>query len=186
LRRGFRTEHLVLVTTLLDPALYPAAEILAAHARRWRLEMCLDDLKTTLGMENLRCLRPEMVQKELLIFLTAHNLMRWLMAEAASHGGVELDGLSFKGSLDAFRQWSHALAQQNGSHRRRRTRLWHQLLETLVADLLPVRPGRHEPRAVKKRSKYPPLNKPRHQYRSRWSRGKRRRIAKARKRASLN
>jgi hypothetical protein len=127
-----------------------------------------------------------MVQKELLIFLTAHNLMRWLMAQAASHGEVELDGLSFKGSLDAFRQWSHALAQQNGCNRRRRTRLWHQLLETLVADLLPVRLGRQEPRAVKKRSKYPPLNKPRRLYRERPPRTKRRRVSLARKLASLN
>jgi len=187
-RRGFRTEHMVLVTTLVDPVLYPAAEILATHARRWRLEMCLDDLKTTLGMENLRCHCPEMVQKELLIFLTAYNLVRWLMAKAASHGGVDLDGLSFKGSLDAFRQWSQALAQQSSSqrHRQRRTRLWNQLFEILVADVLPYRPGRREPRAVKKRSKYPHLNKPRHQYRGRPSRGERRRIANARKRFSLN
>jgi len=187
-RRGFRTEPLVLVTTLLDPVLYPAAEILAVHARRWRLEMCLDDLKTTLGMENLRCHCPEMVGKELLIFLTAYNLVRWLMAQAASHGSVDLDGLSFKGSLDAFRQWSQVLAQHGNSpcHRRRRTRLWSQLLEILAADALPHRPGRHEPRAVKKRSKYPHLNKPRHQYRERWSRNTRRRIAKTRKRSSLN
>jgi hypothetical protein len=186
LRRGFRTEHLLLVTTLLDPTLYPAAEILAAHARRWRLEMCLDDIKTTLGMENLHCHCPEMVEKELLVFLTTYNLMRWLMAKAACHGDVKLDGLSFKGSLDAFRQWSQALAQSSASHRQHQTRLWSQLLQILVADALPSRPGRHEPRAVKKRSKYPRLNKPRHQYRDRWTRGKRRRIAKARKRASLN
>jgi hypothetical protein len=187
-RRGFHTESLVLVTTLLDPALYPAAEILAAHARRWRLEMCLDDLKTTLGMESLRCQCPEMVQRELLIFLTTYNLMRWLMAQAASHGGVDLDLLSFKGSLDAFRQWSQALAQNGRSHRhhQRRIRLWSRLFEILVADALPYRPGRHEPRAVKKRSKYPHLNRPRHQYRHRWSRAKRRRIATAKKTSYLN
>lgn len=182
-RRGFRTEHIVLVTTLLDPELYPAAEIIATHARRWRLEMCLDDIKTTLGMEKLNCRSPKMVQKELLVFLTSYNLVRWLMAEAASHGEVDLEGLSFKGSLDAFRQWSQAMAQRGSSprHRLRRIRLWSQLLEILVADALPFRPGRHQPRAVKKRSKYRHLNKPRHQYRGRWSRNKRRRIAKAKK-----
>ena len=47
---AFAPTRFVLVTTLLDPPLYPAAEILATHARRWRLEMSLDDLKTTLGM----------------------------------------------------------------------------------------------------------------------------------------
>ena len=50
-RKGFGVRQLTLVTTLLDPQLYPAQEILQAYLRRWRLEMCLDDLKTTLEME---------------------------------------------------------------------------------------------------------------------------------------
>jgi hypothetical protein len=182
-RRGFRTQHFLIVTTLLDPALYPASEIIAAHARRWRMEMTLDDLKTTLGMEALRCQKPSMVQKELLIFLTAHNLIRWLMAKAASHERKALEQISFKGSLDGFRQWSQAMAQRSGQ-RQRCTELWWRLLQTMAADALPFRPGRHEPRAVKKRSKYPHLNKPRHLFRGRWSRTKRRRIAHATKRAA--
>jgi hypothetical protein len=182
-RRGFRAEHFVIVTTLLDPALYPASEIIAAHARRWRMEMTLDDLKTTLGMEQLRCQQPSMVQKELLIFLTAHNLIRWLMAKAATHEQAEIEQISFKGTLDGFRQWSQAMAQR-GSQRPRCTELWLLLLHTIAADALPFRPGRHEPRAVKKRSKYPHLNKPRRLYRSRWNRTKRRRIANAKKRSA--
>lgn len=55
------------MTTLLDPTAYPAAE-LEADTRRWRLEMSLDDLKTTLGMESLHCKTPAMVQKELLVY----------------------------------------------------------------------------------------------------------------------
>jgi len=183
-RKGFRPQHLTVVTTLLDAALYPKTEIAATHARRWRLEMTLDDLKTTLGMEKLSCLTPALIEKEFLVFLIAHNLVRWLMAQAANHGGVNLDCISFKGSLDAFRQWSHALAQRRQRHRR--TKLWRQLLDTLVADALPLRPGRHEPRAVKKRSKYPRLNLPRNQFKGRWSRNKRRRIATAKRKSSLN
>jgi len=180
-RPGFRAEHFTLVTTLLDPVAYPAHEIIAAYARRWRMEMSLNDLKTTLGMEQLRCHKPQMLQKELLVFLTAHNLVRWLMAEAASQEQAPLERISFKGTLDALRQWSQAMAQ-----RRRRPQLWRALLKTIAADALPLRPGRHEPRAVKKRSKYPHLNQPRHQYRERWGRTKRRRIANANKRAPLN
>lgn len=61
--KGFRGRRLTLVTTLLDPQRYPAREILQAYLRRWRLEMCLDDLKTTLGMALLRSRSPQMLQK---------------------------------------------------------------------------------------------------------------------------
>ena len=49
-QRGFRSRAITLVTTLLDANLYPAAELLTAYARRWRLELCFDDVKTTLGL----------------------------------------------------------------------------------------------------------------------------------------
>jgi hypothetical protein len=179
-RRGFRSESYVLVTTLVDPVRYPAAEIISAYLRRWRMEMCLDDLKTTLGMEQLRCRNEQMVQKELLVFLTAYNLTRWLLAQAATHAHVDLDRLSFKGALDGFRQWSQAMAQHHGS-RVRKKQLWFGLLRAIAADLLPLRPGRHEPRAVKGRTKYPHLSQPRHGYAGRWSRTKRRRMANAKK-----
>jgi hypothetical protein len=182
-RPGFRTQQLTLITTLLDPILYPSEQIVAVHCRRWRLEMCLDDVKTTLRMENLRCQTPEMVKKELLVFLTAHNLLRWLIAQAANHGEVDMDTLSFKGAMDTFRQWSQALAQSPSRHRHRAA-LWEKLLEAIIADPLPFRPNRHEPRAVKKRSKYPPLSQPRRQYIERWTRNKRRRMSLVRKCAS--
>jgi hypothetical protein len=75
-RPGFRSGSFVLVTTLLDPKAYPVAELIAAYTRRWRLEMSLDDLKTTLGMESLHGKTPAMVHKELLVYLSAHNLIR--------------------------------------------------------------------------------------------------------------
>jgi hypothetical protein len=186
-RAGFRTRQLTLVTTLLEPQLYPPDQLVETYARRWRLELCLDDLKTTLGMESLHCLSPKMVEKELLVFLTVHNFLRWIMAEAAQTQNVALDRISFKGSLDAFRQWTQALAQLGHakSRRHQRRQLWTRLLQTLARDLVPDRPGRKEPRAVKKRSKYPRLDKPRHQYKEPWSRNKRRRLARAKRRASL-
>jgi len=184
---GFRTRQLTLVTTLLEPQLYPPEELIAAYARRWRMELCLDDLKTSLGMQSLHCLSPKMVEKELLLFLTVHNFLRWIMAQAAQSQSVALERISFKGSLDAFRQWTQALAQLGHakSKRPQRRQLWERLLRTLGADLVPDRPGRREPRAVKKRSKYPRLNKPRHRYREPWSRNKRRRLARAKRRLFL-
>ena len=168
-RPGFRVRQLTVVTTLLDPALYPADEILEAYLNRWRLEMSFDDLKTTLHLESLTCLTPKMVHKELLVFLMAHNLLRWLMVQAARGHGVNLHRLSFKGCLDGFRQFNQALAQlgKGKGSRKKRARLWASFLATLCQDLVPERPGRREPRAVKRRQKYDYLNKSRHQWKDR-------------------
>jgi hypothetical protein len=176
---GFRVRQVTLVTTLLDPELYPAPEILQAYARRWRLEMCLDDLKTTLGMETLRCQTPPMVEKEALMHLISHNLIRWLMVQAVLQYEVDLERISFKGTLDALLEFSRAMAQARSQ--RKRQGLWDELLRTLAADLVPRRPGRREPRAVKrKRNKYPRLNTPRQKFRDPPKRHDRRKRARRR------
>jgi hypothetical protein len=161
--RGFRNRRVTLVTTLLDPVLYPAGELIGLYARRWRLELSLRDLKTTLGMEQLRCKTPDMAEKELLAYLVAHNMVRCVMALAAVRHDIELERISFKGSLDAIRQFRNAIDRApNGKLRRQ---LWDDLLRTLARDLMPLRPDRHEPRAVKRRPKpYPLLNKPRRKF----------------------
>ena len=176
---GFRVRQVTLVTTLLDPTLYPAGQILRADARRWRLEMCLDDLKTTLGMEMLRCQSPAMVQKEVYLYLIAHNLIRLLMAQAASAHGQPLERMSFKGTLDALRPFSQAICQARSQRKGRE--LWDELLRTLAADLLPERPGRREPRAVKRqKNKYPRLDRPRDKFRDHPKRHVRRQKARLR------
>jgi hypothetical protein len=185
--KGFRTRELTVVTTLLNSELYPTEQLLEVYLKRWRLEMCLDDLKTTLGMEQLNCRTPSVVEKELLVFLIAHNFLRWVMAQAAQTDGRPLERISFKGTLDAFRQWSGVLSQVRGSGKRTKQRnLWRQLLKIIAADAVPERPGRREPRAVKKKSKYPHLTGPRANYIDRWSRNKKRRVQRARNRARLN
>jgi hypothetical protein len=178
--KGFRVRQVTLVTTLLDPQQYPAQEILAAYLRRWRLEMCLDDLKTTLEMETLRSHSPEMVQKEIYAHLLVHNLVRWTMARAAREHSASLERLSFKGSLDALRQFTQAMSQAHS--KKKRQQLWSELLWTLATDLVPERPERREPRAVKRgRNKYPRLSAPRHEFRDRPKRHVRRTISHLRK-----
>ena len=160
---GFRSHQITLVTTLLDPKLFPAHELAKAYARRWRLEMCLRDIKTTLGMEALRCQSPAMSRKEMFAFLIAHNLTRCVMAEAASFYDADLERISFKGTLDALRQYSAAISAAR--NRKVRQELWQDLLLNLVRDHVPLRPNRSEPRARKRRPKpYPLLNKPRRQF----------------------
>lgn len=164
-QKGFRARELSLVTTLLDPAKYPATEISAAYLRRWRLEMCLDDLKTTLGLDALRCQTPKMILRELLALLIVHNLVRTVMAEAAKTHAVPLDQISFTGTLSALRSFGAASAQAATAAQRRR--LWTEMLRVIAADPLPLRPDRWEPRVVKRRPKaHALLNKPRHEYRA--------------------
>lgn len=176
-QKGFRVREATIITTLLDPQLYPAREILQAYLRRWRLEMCLDDLKTTLRLDLLRGQSPASAQKELYTGLIAHNLIRCTMVQAAVEHGVPLERLSFKGSLDAVRQFAHAMAQARSM--KRREELWADLLKTLAEDLVPERPGRREPRAVKrKKNKYPRLNTSRGKFRDRPKRNTRRKLAR--------
>jgi Transposase DDE domain len=179
-QKGFRVRQVIVITTLLDPQAYPAEEILQAYLRRWRLEMCLDDLKTTLHMESLRSRSPEMAQRELFMRLIAHNLIRCAMAQAAAEHNVPLERISFKGSLDSVRQFSQAMAQAKS--RKKREQLWTELLRTLASDLVAERPGRREPRAVKRQKhKYPRLVGPRRKFRGRLKRGDRRKISRLRK-----
>jgi len=148
---GFRTQSLTLVTTLLDPAAFPAEELARLYPQRWRIELWLRDIKTSMGMEVLRCKSPAMVDKELEMFFIAYNLIRCLMAQASVLQEVPLPRLSFKGTVDSVRQFSAAIAQS--PTRKGQKKLLHRLLEIIARDKVPERPGRREPRAVKRRPK---------------------------------
>lgn len=157
---GFRVRSVTLVTTLLDPEKYPLQELAFLYAHRWRIELWFRDIKTSMGLEVLRCKSPAMIHKELEMFLIAYNLIRCLMAEASARHQVAIDNLSFKGTVDALRQFAPAIAQ--APSRKKQKKLWDTLLEALARDQLPERSGRSEPRAVKRRPKpYPVLNRPR-------------------------
>jgi hypothetical protein len=123
-------------------------------ARRWNVELDIRNIKTTLGMEVLRCLSPQMVQKELWVSLLAYNLIRLLMAQAAHNAGVHPRELSFKHTVQMWTTWcthtAHAPAQPVEFFR-------------LIAQLaVGNRPGRIEPRARKRRPKsFPWLKVPR-------------------------
>jgi hypothetical protein len=162
-RPGFRTRSVTLVTTLVDPIRYPAKELALLYARRWQIELWFRDLKTSMGMEVLRCQSPKMIHKELEMFFIAYNLIRCLMIQASQEYEVEIQRLSFKGTVDGVRQFSVAIAQARS--RKKQKQLINQLLQTIAEDLVPDRPGRREPRAVKRRPKPGAwLTKPRHKF----------------------
>jgi len=156
---GFRTHEIVLVTTLLDEQTYPAEAIIALYRKRWAVELFFRDIKTTLGLDVLRCRSPQLVEKEIWLQVTGYNLVRALMLEAAWTHQLPVERLSFKGTLDTLRQWTPLLAPAVFASRAARR----ELLRIIAADQVPDRPDRSEPRARKRRPhNYQLLTAPRH------------------------
>lgn len=165
-RPGFRRRSLDLVTTLLDPAAYTAEDLAGLYRDRWMAELNLRSLKTTMGMEVLRCHSIDMVQKELLVYQLAYNLVRILMWRAAQLHQADVRRLSFAGTMQRISAMMPHLQQCMTAAARRQ--FSECLLNWIAADRLPNRPDRFEPRCVKRRPKqYTFLTKPRHLYCSR-------------------
>jgi hypothetical protein len=142
-RPGFRVRTVTLVTTLLDAERYPKSKLAEAYGLRWTIETAFGHLKTTMKMDVLRCQTVRGIQKELTMFLLVYNLVRMTVLEAAKRQGVPPERISF---VDALRWLATAKPGDE--------------LPELV--LLPIRPGRVEPRVRKRRPKeYPLMQKPR-------------------------
>lgn len=160
---GFRTQKLVLVTTLLDAQTYSAEALGQLYFRRWAIELFFRDLKTTLGLDVLRCLSPALVRKEIAMHAIAYNLIRALMQDIAQSYQVAVARLSFKGTVDALRQWRD-LFENTPNQPRALCKLRRLFYQSIAQDLLLDRPTRSEPRAVKRRPKnFRLLTKPRHE-----------------------
>ena len=160
--QGFRSQRITVATTLTDPRKFPAAAFAELYRRRWNIELYLRDIKISLGMDILRCLTPEMVEKELAMHLIAYNLIRATMLQAAHATQRELDRISFKGTCQTLREWATVLAI---ARPRQRDALRAAMLSAIARAPIPARPNRTEPRARKRRPKnYQLLNKPRHEF----------------------
>jgi hypothetical protein len=163
---GFRSRRLELVTTLLEPRQFPRRQLAALYRDRWMAELNLRSLKTTLGLEVLRCASVEMVHKELLMYQVAYNLIRLLMWSAAGVHACDVRRLSFAGTQQRVIALLPQLERCRSAQERQR--LTHRLLAWIARDRLPDRPNRIEPRCVKRRPKnYPRLTCPRHEARRR-------------------
>ena len=112
---GFRTESLVVVTTLVDAKRYPRQEIAALYRKRWLVELDIEAIKVTLGMDVLRCKTPEMVRKEIWTCLLAYNLIRRTMLQAAARNGLSPRQLSFATALQTIAASWMVLALQDGT-----------------------------------------------------------------------
>jgi hypothetical protein len=146
----------ILVTTLLCPRETPKAALKALYRERWHVELDLRHIKTTLGMEVLSCKTPAMAQKEIWVYLLAYNLIRLMMAQAATLAACLPRALSFKHTLQVWIAWDH-----HGFGTDQNDKLY-GLFVLIAEQRVGNRPGRIEPRAVKRRPKsFPLLMKPR-------------------------
>lgn len=159
---GMRSESFYLVTTLTDSMSYSALELADLYFQRWGVELFIRDIKTTMGMDVLRCRSPQMVEKEILMHLIAYNAIRLLMTEAVDQGEQAPRRLSFKASIQALRQWEPQF--NNTTDQREQRRLMGTLRASIAGLAVPHRPGRKEPRCLKRRPKpFALLTAPRHQ-----------------------
>jgi hypothetical protein len=161
---GFRSKTIMVATTLLDPKVYPLQAIADLYADRWTAELRLRDVKTTMRMDILRGKSPDVVRKEIYMHFLGYNLIRALMWQAAQEHDRPLHRLSFAGTIQHFHAVAPYLWLFAGTPKARR--LYQLLLSWIARDILPSRPNRVEPRAVKRRPKeYALLNRPRHEMR---------------------
>jgi hypothetical protein len=157
--RGFRTREVVIVTTLLDPERYSARDLADLYRARWQAELYLRSLKTTLGMDVLRCKTPDMVRKEVWAHLLAYNLIRTVMAQAAAEYDLAPREISFKGTLQTMQAVAERLLHTT---REKAAEMYQWLLLAVIHHTVGNRPNRIEPRARKRRPKpYPLLTQPR-------------------------
>lgn len=153
-RRGFRPQ--TLLTSLLDPVAYPAAELVALYHERWELELGFDEVKThTLEREEaLRSKTPARITQEVWGLALGYNLVRLAMARVAARARVPPVRISFRHALQFIRLfWLTAWTTSPGVLPRRLEALHDELALLILPER---RPQRRYPRAVKiKMSNYP-------------------------------
>ena len=148
--RAVRNKHRTIVTTMLDADEYSRTEVIGLYLKRWHVETDFNVIKTTMKMDMLRCKSPEMVRKEISVNLLVYNVIRALMGKAAKRIEKTPREISFKAAQETLVSFCQALLGAAVD--------W---LEEKIANMLEIigqhvvgnRPGRSEPRAVKKRPK---------------------------------
>lgn len=151
---GFRTDSIVVVTTLLDAQAFPKDELTNLYRARWQAELHLRSLKPILQMDILRGQTPEMVRKEIWGHLLAYNLIRTVMACAAEAQDLSPGEISFKGTLQTLNAFAPYLRVGSADQQ---SALFAELLTAVATHRVGNRPDRYEPRKRKRRPKPLPL-----------------------------
>ena len=161
---GRRTETITVVTTLTDAQAFTKEDIAELYGFRWNVELDIRAIKQTLGLDHLRCKTPEMVRRELWVTLLAYNLIRKLIATSAAIHGKQPRRLGFTLACQTVLASWMLLSTGSCSN-------WPAMHVTMLthiaANEVAHRPGRIEPRVLKRRRhRYPLMQRPRDQLRS--------------------
>ena len=159
--RPGHAQHHRLLTTLLDPDLYPALDLVCLYHERWEIETTIDEIDThqRLLPRPLRSLHPVGVIQELYALLIAHFVVRAVMHQAALAHNLDPDRLSFVNSL---RLIGDAIPDFQLIDPIDHPRLWSRLLRDIAHFRLPVRENRSNPRVVKRKMSKFKLKRPHH------------------------
>lgn len=162
---GRRTRTIDVITTLVDADEYPREDIAELYGFRWNSELDIRGIKSALNLGHVRCKSPEMVQCEVWTTLLGYNLIRTTAAGAALVHGKQPRHVSFTSTcqyvLAGWMQLSLGLVPPSA---------WdaylHRILRQIAACEVANRPGRLEPRVLKRRRhRYKLMQKPRHELR---------------------
>jgi len=153
--RPHHGEIQTLVTTLLDPELYPVHELIILYHERWEVEIAIDEMDTHQGLayRPFRSLKPVGVIQEFYAFLIAYFLIRLILLRTADHAQLDPDRLSFMNSIHLILD---AMPLFQLVHETEHPRLWGWLRQWLLYFQLPPRRNRTNPRVIKRQqSRFP-------------------------------
>jgi len=157
--REFKAGGKIMVTTLSCHKHYPKEALKTLYKCRWHIELDLRTIKDTMGMNVLSCKTPEMALKEIWVYLLAYNLIRLMMAQSALLADINPRHISFKHCLQVWLIYTQHVQEVDDKS-------LEYLFQMLAQQRVGNRPGRIEPRAVKRRPKaFPLLTKPRNEAR---------------------
>lgn len=164
---GYRVREVIVATTLVDETAYSKEDMAQLYGHRWLVELDIRSIKQTLKMDILSCKTPQMVRKEMWVHLLGYNLIRKVMAQSAGEcpEKVKPRELSFAGAKQTLEAFRSVLVL---SEERVQEKLAREVLKAVRTHRVGNRPGRCEPRKVKRRPKpYRRLTSPRAKERAR-------------------
>ena len=156
---GRRVDTITVITTLTDPVAYPKEHIADLYGYRWNVELDIRAIKQALGLDYLRCKTPHMVERELRVTLLAYNLIRKVITTAAAAHNKQPRQLGF--TLACQTILSSWMLLSTGACRDA-AQAADSALARIAANEVANRPGRIEPRVLKRRRhRYPLMTRPR-------------------------
>ena len=158
---GRRTAVITIATTLTDADEYSKDDIARLYGFRWNIELDIRSIKQNLNLDHMRCKTPKMIHIELRTTLLAYNLIRSVSVTAASLHDKKPRQISFVSTCQYVMSSWLSLSLGQIPNRQFET-YCRAVLKQIAACEVGNRPGRLEPRVIKKRPKsYKLMQKPR-------------------------